>query len=111
MLAQFMQADSPNILKQRFIATPLLWHLKLANCVAGKPLNIHCLFLLQVDGKSTHVPYRDSKLTRLLQGNLTFNVLASFLCCIFVTLKLVVCIGFITSNQAVRHPNHAYSCC
>ena len=22
-----------------------------------------------VDGKSTHIPYRDSKLTRLLQGN------------------------------------------
>jgi len=23
-----------------------------------------------VDGKSTHIPYRDSKLTRLLQGEL-----------------------------------------
>lgn len=26
------------------------------------------LIPIQVDGKSTHVPYRDSKLTRLLQG-------------------------------------------
>lgn len=26
-----------------------------------------------VDGKSSHVPYRDSKLTRLLQGELNFR--------------------------------------
>ena len=27
-----------------------------------------------VDGKSTHVPYRDSKLTRLLQGGFIVNL-------------------------------------
>ena len=30
-------------------------------------------FNFQVDGKSTHIPYRDSKLTRLLQGMLPCN--------------------------------------
>ena len=37
-----------------------------------------------MDGKSTHIPYRDSKLTRLLQGNLNEMMNA------FSTLKKVM---------------------